>query len=96
MIENWLYPAEHGLYCAAGDFYVDPHRPVDRAVITHGHADHARAGHNHVLATPETVRVMQVRLGESSAGNFQAEAFGQSVRMGRRNGQTGASGTRYR
>ena len=38
-----------GLYCAAGDFYIDPWRPVHRAVVTHGHADHARAGHSALL-----------------------------------------------
>ncbi len=47
-----------GLYCPPGDFYVDPVRPVARAVITHGHSDHARAGHGAVLATPETLAIM--------------------------------------
>ena len=82
MIESWLYPAERGLYCAAGDFYIDPHLPVERAVVTHGHADHARPGHSHVLATPETVRVMQVRLGEDAAGRFQALGYGETIRIG--------------
>lgn len=39
-----------GLYCAAGDFFIDPWRPVERALITHGHADHARPGHRRYLA----------------------------------------------
>jgi putative mRNA 3-end processing factor len=39
-----------GLYCAAGDFFIDPWRPVDRAVITHAHGDHARPGHRRYLA----------------------------------------------
>ena len=82
MIESWLYPAERGLYCAAGDFYIDPHSPVDRAVVTHGHADHARPGHDHVLATPETTRIMQVRLGEAAAGRFQSLSYGESLRIG--------------
>ena len=81
MVESWLYPAEHGLYCAAGDFYIDPHLPVERAIITHGHADHARPGHSHVLATPETVRIMQVRLGEDAAGRFQALGCGETIRI---------------
>ena len=50
--QDLLCPKPEGLYCAPGDFYIDPVRPVDRAVITHGHADHARAGHGAVLATP--------------------------------------------
>ena len=82
MIESWLYPGERGLYCAAGDFYVDPHLPVERAIITHGHADHARPGHGHVLATPETVRIMRVRLGEDGAGQFQALGCGETIRIG--------------
>ena len=46
-----LCPRPEGLYCAPGDFFIDPIRPVHRALITHGHSDHARAGHGHVLAT---------------------------------------------
>ena len=43
--ETWIYPTERGLYCEPGQFFIDPHPPVDRAVITHGHGDHARSGH---------------------------------------------------
>ena len=53
-----------GLYCPAGDFYIDPWRPVDRALITHAHSDHARPGHTRYLATPLTKAVMQHRLGD--------------------------------
>lgn len=53
-----------GLYCPAGDFYIDPLRPVARALITHGHADHARAGHGAVLATAQTLDIMAIRYGE--------------------------------
>ncbi|MDB5467528.1 MAG: hypothetical protein JWQ46_2290, partial [Phenylobacterium sp.] len=49
--QDLLCPKPEGLYCAPGDFYIDPVRPVARAVITHGHADHARSGHGAVLAT---------------------------------------------
>jgi putative mRNA 3-end processing factor len=52
-----------GLYCPAGDFYLDPWRPVPRAVITHGHSDHARAGHGAYLTHPETAAILQHRLG---------------------------------
>ena len=52
-----------GLYCPAGDFYVDPWRKVERAVITHAHADHARAGHRHYLAARRGVGVLRARLG---------------------------------
>lgn len=52
-----------GLYCPPGDFYVDPWRPVGHAVITHAHADHARAGHTHVLAHEGGAGVLRARLG---------------------------------
>ena len=45
-----LVERPEGLYCPPGDFYIDPWRPVARAVITHAHADHARVGHGHYLA----------------------------------------------
>lgn len=81
-VEHWLYPDTNGLYCAAGDFYIDPHRPVARAVITHGHADHARRGHAHVIATPQTVRIVQARLGEDAAGTFQTLEYGARCMLG--------------
>ena len=56
--EDLLHPTPAGLYCPPGDFYIDPVRPVDRAVITHGHSDHARAGHGAVLATRQTLNIM--------------------------------------
>ena len=58
---------ERGLYCPAGDFHIDPWRPVERAVITHAHADHARAGHGHYLASAEAAGVLRARLGEDIA-----------------------------
>ena len=61
--EDLLHPTPAGLYCPPGDFYIDPVRPVDRAVITHGHADHARAGHGAVLATRQTLAIMAERYG---------------------------------
>ncbi|MFN0182292.1 MAG: ligase-associated DNA damage response exonuclease [Aquabacterium sp.] len=52
-----------GLYCPPGDFYIDPSRPVPRAVITHAHADHARGGHGRVLAAADGAGLLRVRLG---------------------------------
>ena len=59
--EQWMEVREAGLYCAPADAYIDPHMPVPRAIITHGHADHARAGHGEVWATPETLAIMRER-----------------------------------
>ncbi len=52
-----------GLYCPVGDFYIDPWRSVDRAVITHGHSDHAHYGSSHYLAAAPGVRIVRHRLG---------------------------------
>jgi putative mRNA 3-end processing factor len=56
-----------GLYCPPGDFYIDPWRPVDRAVITHAHADHARSGHAHYLAHHDSAGILRARIGASMA-----------------------------
>jgi len=74
-----LRPTGTGLYCPPGGFFIDPVQPVDRAVITHGHGDHARSGHGMVLATPETLAIMGARYGEDFAGAREALAYGQSV-----------------
>jgi putative mRNA 3-end processing factor len=71
-----------GLYCPPGDFHIDPVRPVDHAVITHGHSDHARAGHGAVLATPETLAIMRARCGEDCAGRMETAAYGQTIQRG--------------
>ena len=52
-----------GLWCEAGGFHIDPWRPVDRALITHAHSDHARPGHGHYLSTPGSAPVITHRLG---------------------------------
>jgi putative mRNA 3-end processing factor len=71
-----------GLYCPPGNFYVDPVRPVDHAVITHGHSDHARCGHGSVLATPETLAIMAARYGEDFARATEAAPYGQAIMRG--------------
>ncbi len=77
--ESLVCPKPAGLYCPPGDFYIDPVRPVARAVITHGHADHARAGHETVAATPETLAIMGVRYGEGFAGTVRPLAYGETI-----------------
>ncbi|MBS7538522.1 ligase-associated DNA damage response exonuclease [Ancylobacter lacus] len=79
--EDLLISTPQGLYSPAGDFHVDPTRPVARAVITHGHSDHARAGHGAVLATAETLDIMAIRYGADFAGTRQAAPFGTRVEV---------------
>jgi len=69
--QSWLTPTPQGLYCRPGDFYIDPLRAVPRAVVTHGHSDHARPGHAQVLATAATLAIMRTRLGAERAGTVQ-------------------------
>lgn len=74
-----LRSTPNGLYCPPGDFYIDPVRPVDRALITHGHSDHARAGHDHVLATQQTLEIMAIRYGANFAGSSQPADLGKTL-----------------
>ena len=81
--ETWLKVLPQGLYCEPGGFFIDPLRPVDRAVITHAHSDHARPGHRDVLTTTDTLAVMRARLGAEGAGHSQqALAFGEEISLG--------------
>lgn len=74
-----LQPTPEGLYCPPGDFYVDPVKPVRRALVTHGHADHARPGHGSVMATAETLDIMALRYGEGFTGARQEARLGERV-----------------
>lgn len=68
---------ERNLRIAPIDVYIDPPEPQARAIITHGHADHARYGHGAVLATPDTIAVMKTRYGEDAAGRWEELPFGE-------------------
>jgi putative mRNA 3-end processing factor len=81
--EELLTPAPAGLCCRPGDFHIDPVRPVARALITHGHSDHARPGHGAVLATPETLDLMRLRYGANFAGSVQSIRYGEQLRLDR-------------
>ena len=72
---------DRNLYVPAIDAWIDPDMPRPRAIITHGHADHARSGHGAVLATPDTIAIMKVRYGEDCAGRFEALDFGAVLRI---------------
>jgi putative mRNA 3-end processing factor len=79
--EDILVPSPSGVCCKRGGFHIDPTRPVERAVITHAHSDHARAGHGAVLATQETLDLMLLRYGENFARATQAVAYGETVTL---------------
>lgn len=65
---SWIEPHPHGIFIPAADVWIDPSRAVARALVTHGHADHARGGHQAVWATPETLAIMAARYGAQAGG----------------------------
>lgn len=77
---DWIEPHSHGIYVPPADVWVDPGRAVDRALVTHGHADHARGGHGAVLATAETLAIMDARYGVQAGA--QPVRLGETVRIG--------------
>jgi putative mRNA 3-end processing factor len=80
--DDLLLRTSAGLCCKVGGFHIDPTRAVDKAVITHGHSDHARAGHGAVLATQETLDLMRLRYGENFAAATHAIRYGETVTLG--------------
>src|SRR5450755_2407832 len=80
--QDILLPTPAGLCCKPGGFHIDPTRPVERAVITHGHSDHARPGHGAVLATQETLDMMRLRYGDNFARSTQAIGYCETIKLG--------------
>lgn len=74
-----IVQTESGLYCEAGDFFIDPWQPVKRAVITHAHSDHAHSGCEHYLASQEGERLTRLRLGEDA--DLETLAYGAQVNL---------------
>lgn len=71
---------ENGLYCAAGDFHIDPWRPVRRAVLTHAHGDHARSGSDEYHAIRASSGILQYRLGKDA--NLALHEYGEAFELG--------------
>ncbi|MBS0284959.1 MAG: ligase-associated DNA damage response exonuclease [Proteobacteria bacterium] len=76
---SWVRPGDAGLYVAPADCWIDPGAPVERALVTHGHGDHARGGHGRVFATAETLAIMALRYGE--AGESVPVPYGATVEL---------------
>ncbi|WP_156680307.1 ligase-associated DNA damage response exonuclease [Sphingomonas profundi] len=76
---SWIEPHPEGIYVPAADAWIDPSSPKARALVTHGHADHARGGHGSVLATPGTLAIMETRYGPQ---NGQAIGYGETLALG--------------
>jgi len=76
---SWIESHPEGIYVRPADAWIDPSRPKARAWVTHGHADHARGGHMAVLATPETLAIMETRYGPQPG---QPIAYDETIRVG--------------
>src|SRR3954467_15533762 len=77
---SWIEPFPEGIYIKPADAWVDPAEPKARALVTHGHGDHARGGHGDVWATPETLAIMECRYGPQPGGH--AMTYGEVIRLG--------------
>jgi putative mRNA 3-end processing factor len=77
--QDILVPTASGICCRPGGFHIDPTQPVAKALITHGHSDHARAGHGAVLATQETLDIMRLRYGDAFARSAQVVRYGDPL-----------------
>jgi putative mRNA 3-end processing factor len=77
---SWIESHPEGIYVRPADAWIDPSQPKAKALVTHGHADHARGGHEAVLATPETLAIMETRYGPQPGG--QGIAYDETIRVG--------------
>ena len=75
----WIRPEPHGIHVVPADCWIDPSQPVANALVTHGHADHARGGHGRTVATPETLAIMELRY-QTREGALPAE-YGETIRL---------------
>lgn len=80
-ISELLTLRPEGLYCPSADLFIDPIRPVARAAITHAHADHCRAGHGAIIASPETALIAQTRYGKEAFGHVQTLSPGVPLQI---------------
>lgn len=79
---NWVKTETSGLSVLPAQAMIDPVSPQPLALITHGHADHARAGHDHVIATPQTLDIMAVRYGQAFAKEVTPLEYGETLQLG--------------
>lgn len=76
---SWIRPEPHGIHVVPADCWIDPSRAVDKALVTHGHADHARGGHGATIATPETLAIMKLRYATSDGAI--PVSYGETIRL---------------
>jgi putative mRNA 3-end processing factor len=82
IIDDFVVFDANGLYCKYGDFYLDPKQPVNKAVITHAHADHAVSGNHHIYTTAATLAFMQLRYGKSAGKIIYTADYNTAFNIG--------------
>ena len=78
---NWLKKKREGLYCVPGNFFIDPVFPVEKALITHAHTDHARPNNRSIFSSKETLELMHLRYGENYCSNYQIAHFDEKIKI---------------
>ena len=78
---NWLKKKREGLFCVPGNFFIDPVFPVEKALITHAHTDHARPNNKSIFSSKETIELMHLRYGESYCSDFQIARFDEKIKI---------------
>lgn len=81
IIEDFLVKKDQGYYCAYGDFYIDPLYPVQQAVVSHAHGDHASPGHQAIYCTEATAAFMQIRYAKQALSSYQVKDFEQKFHL---------------
>lgn len=76
---SWIRPEPHGIYIPPADCWIDPSRAVEKALVTHGHADHARGGHAQTVATPETLSIMKLRYATDDGAT--PVSYGETIKL---------------
>ena len=76
---SWIRPEPHGIHVVPADCWIDPSQPVANALVTHGHADHARGGHGRTMATAETLAIMELRY-QTREGALPV-AYGETIAL---------------
>lgn len=82
ILDDFLIENERGFYCKYGDFYIDPKYPVDKAVISHAHGDHAVPGHTSIYATSNTIAFMQHRFTKQPVASYLSKLYTETFELG--------------
>lgn len=81
LLPDFINRTEKGLYCAIGNFYIDPEQAVETALISHAHGDHACRDNSNIYCTPETAAIMQLRYKKGAGKNFYTKTYREQFEL---------------